>query len=110
MKIRTAPLSAAGRGELVFVLVTDGGPLDAGRPLHAAVQAAKAAGDLKTAFRSTSVFHQPPKSPCKRLGFVGLGKPDQVESQPAGEQFQPAFARAPRLRSLNAGGAILRHG
>ncbi len=81
MKIRHAPLAAASRGDLVFALAVDGGAPDAGAALQTAVGAGKATGDLKTAFRSTSVFHQGPKSACKRLGFVGLGKPDQVDTE-----------------------------
>jgi len=81
MKIRTVPLSAATRGDLVFVLAVDGSVPDAGTALQAAVVAAKATGDLKTGFRSTSVFHQPSKSPCRRLAFVGLGKSAEVDTE-----------------------------
>ena len=81
MKIRHATLAAASRGDLVFVLAADGVTPDAGPSLQRAVAAARATGDLKTTFRSASVFHQPGKSSCKRLGFVGLGKAADVDTE-----------------------------
>ena len=81
MKIRTVPLSTASRGDVVFVLAVDGNVPDAGRELHPAVVAAKATTDLKTSFRSTSVFHQDSKARCRRLGFVGLGKAADVDTE-----------------------------
>ncbi|MEO6594607.1 MAG: hypothetical protein ABIP94_07625, partial [Planctomycetota bacterium] len=78
MKIRQLPLTAASRGDLVIALVADGA-VDAGAKLQAAAKAADASGDLKTSFRAASLFHQPPKSICKRLAFVGLGKQNGVD-------------------------------
>jgi leucyl aminopeptidase len=82
MKIRTVPLAAASRGPLVFVLATDGGVPDAGPALKAAVAAAKATGDLATGARKVSLFHQPPRSACKRLGFVGCGPRAKICTEP----------------------------
>lgn len=81
MKTSFAPVAAASRGELVVAFVVEGAKPDAGPSLQAAVAAAKATGDLKTAFRSSRVFHQPAKAACRRLGFVGLGETKQVSTE-----------------------------
>src|SRR5690348_8986810 len=81
MKIRQVSAAAAARGDAVFVLAGEGAGPDGGRALQQAVAAAKATGDLKASFRAVSVFHQPPKSPCKRLCFVGVGKVDQMDTE-----------------------------
>lgn len=81
MKFRTVPLAAASRGPLVLVLAADGGVPGAGPALRAAVAAAKATGDLQTAARKLSVFHQPAKAACRRLGFVGCGKRADIDSE-----------------------------
>jgi len=82
MKIRTVPLAAASRGSLVFVLAADGGVPDAGPGLKSAIAAAKATGDLHTGMRKVSLFHQPPKAACKRLGFVGCGPRSKICTEP----------------------------
>ncbi len=81
MKIRTVPLAAASRGPLTFVLAVDGVLPDAGPALQAAVAAARSTGDLATGFRKLSLFHQPAKSVCKRLGFVGCGPRTKVGTE-----------------------------
>ena len=80
MKIRTVSAAAAGRGDLVFVLVADG-VLEGGARLSEALAAAKATGDLQTKFRASTVFHQPKGSACKRLGTVGLGEVKAVTTE-----------------------------
>ncbi|MBL8752000.1 MAG: leucyl aminopeptidase [Planctomycetes bacterium] len=81
MKSRIVPVAAASRGDVVFVPLADGVEPDAGPSLRAALQAAGATGDAKGTFRSVAVFHQPAKSPCKRLATVGLGKASQVDTE-----------------------------
>jgi leucyl aminopeptidase len=97
MKVRVVPLTAASRGDLVFVLTPEGQSPDAGSSLRAAVAAAKGTGDLKGGFRSASVFHQAKKSPCKRLGFVGLGKPDRIGTEQLRRAAAVAQATAAQL-------------
>lgn len=94
MKIRLVQAAAGSRGDLVFVFAADGVSLDAGPALQQAVDAAKATGDLKTAFRATSVFHQPAKAACKRFGVVGLGKAAAVDSEKVRRAAAVAQARA----------------
>lgn len=79
MKIRTAP-SAPARADLLLILAPEGAAIDAGPGLSDVVKAAKATGDLDTSFRATSVFH-PQRPGLKRLGFVGLGKPQALDSE-----------------------------
>jgi len=86
MKIRPVTPAACSRGELVLALAVDGAIPDAGPQLKPAVAAAKATGDLKTAWRSTNLFHQSQpargaKGHCKRLGFVGLGAAATVDTE-----------------------------
>jgi len=81
MKVRHARLGPASRGDLVFAFALDGSAPDAGPSLQRAVALAKATGDLKSSFRSTSVFHQADKAPCRRLGFVGLGKAAEIDTE-----------------------------
>lgn len=90
MRLRIVTPAAASRGDLVFALATEGSAPDAGPALRTAVAAAAATGDLKAGFRSTSLFHQAAKSPCKRLGFVGLGKKAAIGT----EQLRRAAAIA----------------
>lgn len=97
MKLRLGPVAAASRGDVVFVFAAAGGAPDAGPALRAAVAAARATGDLKSAFRSTSVFHQPSKSPCRRLGFVGVGPGAEVDSEKLRRAAAVAQARASEL-------------
>jgi leucyl aminopeptidase len=80
MKIRHVSSAVASRGDAVFVLAPEG-RLDAGQPLADALSKAKATGDMKTANRSVSVFHQPKGSICKRLGVVGMGKSADVDTE-----------------------------
>ena len=66
---------------LVVVLVGDDVEPDAGPALRTAIAAAKATGDLKTAFRSTAMFHPAGKGVPRRLAFVGLGKPKDLDTE-----------------------------
>ena len=81
MMIRHVPVAAASRGDLVFVLATEEQSLECAPALAAAVEAAHATGDQKLTFRSASVFHQPAKQACRRLGFVGLGPVAKVDTE-----------------------------
>ncbi|MFM1873814.1 MAG: hypothetical protein RL398_3236 [Planctomycetota bacterium] len=94
MKIR--PVTAAPRGELVVVLCADGA-IDAGAGLAEAVAAAKATGDLPTAFRKRAVFHQPKGSAHKRVAFVALGKPKDVTAERLRRTAAMALATAREL-------------
>jgi leucyl aminopeptidase len=81
MKTRLATAAAASRGDAVFVLAVDGTAPDGGPALQSALAAAKATGDVKTTFRSVAVFHQAAGAPCRRVGVVGLGKAEQVDTE-----------------------------
>ena len=97
MKIRHVPVAAASRGDLTFVLALDGANPDAGPALQAAVTAAKSTGDLKSSFRTVSVFHQPAKSACRRFGVVGLGKADGLDAEKLRRAAAVAQAHAAEL-------------
>ncbi|MBK8101311.1 MAG: leucyl aminopeptidase [Planctomycetes bacterium] len=81
MKIRLAAALRADRQELVLAFAQEGGTPSAGAGLQTAVAAAKATGDLKTAFRATSLFHPHGRSVPRRLGFVGLGKARDIDAE-----------------------------
>ncbi len=97
MKIRTVPVAAGSRGDLVAVLAADGVDPDAGPGLQPAVAAAKATGDLKASFRATSLFHQPAKARCRRLAFVGLGKVASLDTERLRRAAAVAQATAAQL-------------
>jgi leucyl aminopeptidase len=80
MKIRIASGGSSARAGMVVALTCDGEPPQAGPGLEAAVRAAKATGDLRGRFRAVSLFHPDGKGP-KRLVFVGLGKPKEVDQE-----------------------------
>jgi leucyl aminopeptidase len=94
MKIRHVPVAAASRGDLVFVLAIDGMKQECGPLLKAAVAAANATGDAHLTFRATSVFHQPAKSVCKRIGFVGLGDAAKISTERLRRAAAVAHAKA----------------
>ncbi|MFK7741256.1 MAG: leucyl aminopeptidase [Planctomycetota bacterium] len=93
MKLRHAGAATASRGDAVFVLVPDG-RYDAGDAVAAALQAAKATGDLKSGFRAAAVFHQPKGSKFRRLGTVGLGKAADIDSEKLRRAAAVAQSRA----------------
>src|SRR5262245_41825875 len=82
MKIRCGKGSPSVSTDiLVVVLAGDDVEPEAGPALRTAIAAAKATGDLKTAFRSTALFHPAGKGAPRRLGFVGLGKPKDLDTE-----------------------------
>jgi leucyl aminopeptidase len=111
MKIRHASLAAAGRGPAVFVLAVDGTSIDAGKALQAPLAAARETGDLKTSFRSASVFHQQKGKQPRRLGVVGLGKQkdltaDRLRRAAAVAQGKAASLDVPSFTLVVAAGAL----
>jgi leucyl aminopeptidase len=81
MKIRIATGKPGRSTELVIVLAADGAALETVPALAKAIRQAKADGDLKTNFRGTSLCRPGDKHGPRRLGFVGLGKLAQVDSE-----------------------------
>lgn len=81
MKIRLLPAGKkAPRADLLFTFAFDRQVL-VPPGLAAAVRAAKATGDLKTAFRKVSVFYPEERGVCARLGFVGLGPRKELDRE-----------------------------
>ncbi len=103
MKFRSVPVAAASRGELVFVLAVDGSVPDGGPGLRGPIAAARATGDLATGVRKVSLFHQPARSSCKRLGFIGCGKPSQVHTEALRRAAAVAQAAAERAEVVDFG-------
>jgi leucyl aminopeptidase len=80
MKIRwLAEKAAPARGELVVALAFDGPRPKLPLALDGAAKKARATGDLQTGFRKWSLFY--PANGAKRLGFVGMGKPDELTAE-----------------------------
>jgi leucyl aminopeptidase len=91
MKIRTGKGSPSALADLAAVLVADGVDPDGGPSLRSQLAAAKASGDLKAAFRSAALFRHgtqhkdgargKDKAATKRLLAVGLGKPQELDTE-----------------------------
>ncbi|GAB4137663.1 MAG: leucyl aminopeptidase [Planctomycetota bacterium] len=80
MKIRCAS-SLPPRSPLVVCFVADGKTPWAGQALEAEIARAKATKDISGSPREFRLFHSEKRCPWRRLGFVGLGKPEKLDAE-----------------------------
>ena len=82
MNIRLLPAGTPAAGADLCIGLAFTGPLpDLGKSLEPAIKAAQSTGDLNREYRKFSLFRPGTKGAPKRLGFVGMGKRDEVDSE-----------------------------